>query len=401
MGYLTPLPSGQPTRQISRSIDSAGDRRAGDMPVRLIGRVYDAALEPALWPEVLARICDFVGGQAGGIISKNSVSNASMPHYHFGIDPHYVRIYSNTHSTSGPMSSLASFDVEQVVSLAELMPHDEFCDRRFFHEWMQPQGLVDAAHSVLQKSALSASFLSIFRDQARGAVDGDMRRRMALIVPHVRRAALIGQAIDLKQAEAAVFADTLDGLGAGIFLLAADGRIVHANAAGRGLLSAGELLRSIRGRLVTCDTSVNEAVRETIAAGHGADAGIGGKGIVLALTTQNGERYVAHVLPLTSAARRNSGTACSASAALFVRKAELGSLSAPQVIGATYKLTPAELRVLFSIVEVGGIPEVAVALGVADTTVKTHVARLFEKTGARRQADLVKLVAGFATPLAA
>jgi acyl-CoA synthetase (AMP-forming)/AMP-acid ligase II len=40
------------------------------------------------------------------------------------------------------------------------------------------------------------------------------------------------------------------------------------------------------------------------------------------------------------------------------------------------------------------VPEVAAALGVADTTVRTHVGRLFEKTGVRRQADLVKLVTG-------
>jgi DNA-binding CsgD family transcriptional regulator len=86
---------------------------------------------------------------------------------------------------------------------------------------------------------------------------------------------------------------------------------------------------------------------------------------------------------------------------LFVRKAELRGPVAPEVIGETYKLTRAELRVLLSIVEFGGIPEVALALGVADTTVKTHLGRLFEKTGARRQADLVKLVAGFSTPLAA
>jgi DNA-binding CsgD family transcriptional regulator len=31
--------------------------------------------------------------------------------------------------------------------------------------------------------------------------------------------------------------------------------------------------------------------------------------------------------------------------------------------------------------------------------VKTHLGRLFEKTGTSRQADLVKLVAGFSNPL--
>jgi len=53
-----------------------------------------------------------------------------------------------------------------------------------------------------------------------------------------------------------------------------------------------------------------------------------------------------------------------------------------------------------SIVDVGGVPEVAAALGVAATTIKTHLGRLFAKTGVARQADLVKLVAGFSTPLA-
>jgi DNA-binding CsgD family transcriptional regulator len=52
-----------------------------------------------------------------------------------------------------------------------------------------------------------------------------------------------------------------------------------------------------------------------------------------------------------------------------------------------------------AIVEVGGVPEVAAALGIAASTVKTHLDRLFGKTGATRQADLVKLVAGYAMPL--
>ena len=40
------------------------------------------------------------------------------------------------------------------------------------------------------------------------------------------------------------------------------------------------------------------------------------------------------------------------------------------------------------------------ALGIGEATVKTHLGRVYEKTGAQRQADLVRLVAGFASPLA-
>jgi DNA-binding CsgD family transcriptional regulator len=42
---------------------------------------------------------------------------------------------------------------------------------------------------------------------------------------------------------------------------------------------------------------------------------------------------------------------------------------------------------------------VAEALGIAVTTVKTHLGRVFEKTGTSRQADLVRLVAGFSNSL--
>ena len=88
-------------------------------------------------------------------------------------------------------------------------------------------------------------------------------------------------------------------------------------------------------------------------------------------------------------------------AMLFVHKASIDAPSPPEVIAKTYHLTPTELRVLLGIVEVGGVPEVAETLGIAETTVKTHLGRLYEKTGASRQADLVKLFAGFRNPFMA
>ncbi len=61
--------------------------------------------------------------------------------------------------------------------------------------------------------------------------------------------------------------------------------------------------------------------------------------------------------------------------------------------------TPTEMRVLLAVVEMGGVTEVAETLGVAPETVKTHLSRLHEKPGTRRQADLVKPVAGYASHL--
>jgi DNA-binding CsgD family transcriptional regulator len=63
-------------------------------------------------------------------------------------------------------------------------------------------------------------------------------------------------------------------------------------------------------------------------------------------------------------------------------------------------LTPSEVRVLQAVVDDGSVPAAAEALGLSQSTVKTHLHHVFEKTGTSSQSELVKLVAGAASPLA-
>ena len=109
--------------------------------------------------------------------------------------------------------------------------------------------------------------------------------------------------------------------------------------------------------------------------------------VPLTVTADNGERYVVHVLPLTSLARNGAAPGVKAVATVFVRKVEIDSKSCGALIARAFGLTPAELRVLLAIVEVGGVPETAAALGIAETTAKTHLHRVFSKTGTSRQAE--------------
>jgi DNA-binding CsgD family transcriptional regulator len=199
--------------------------------------------------------------------------------------------------------------------------------------------------------------------------------------------------------DAATFADTLDGLDVGLYLVDAHARLVHANTAGQAILDARDILLEIRGHLVACDPAVNQTLQHFFTLAGQGNAIPGTSGAAVPMIGRDGQRHVAHALPLTSGPHRNAGGAYSAVAALFVRKTALTIPPRAEVIAKAFKLTPTELRVLLAIVELGSVPEVAVALGVAGTTVKTHVRHLFEKTGAARQADFVKLVAGYATPL--
>jgi DNA-binding CsgD family transcriptional regulator/PAS domain-containing protein len=367
----------------------------------LIGEIYDAALDASRWHFVLAEAARFIGGSSAALFSKDAASGAGNIYYEFGTDPYYRQLYFEKYVKLDPATTGQFFaEVEQPIAVADLMPYQEFLETQFYREWVKPQGIVDFVAAVLDKSATSAAMFGVFRHERDGLVDDETRRRVRLIVPHIRRAVLVGRLIDLKATEAASFADTLDGLSAGICLVDANGRIVHANAAGQAILDAGDVLSQTGGRIAARDAKIDVILREIFTASSGGDVAIGTQGIALSLQAQDGTRYIAHVLPLTSGARRLAGTAYSAAAALFVRRSAIEVALSPEVIARAYKLTPTELRVLLAIVEVGGVPEVAVALGVAETTVKTHLGNLFEKTGATRQADLVKIAAGFSTPFA-
>ena len=390
---------------------AAVSRRVPDRPVpagiayddqelsNLIGEIYDAALDQSLWLDVLGAAADFVGGCGAGLFSKDATATTGGLCYAAGIERRYQASYFDKYIALDPATTGQLFaEIEEPMATADFMPYGQFMETRFYREWVRPQGLVDFVSAVLDKSATGVAMFEVFRHERNGVVDAQARHRMRLIVPHIRRAVRIGRLLELKAAEAATFADTLDGLSAGICLVGADGRIVHSNAAAHAILGAGDILRVVGGRLVARDAQVDRTLRDLFAAAAQGDGAPGSKGIAVPLTGRDGERYVVHALPLTSSARRRLGVAYAA-AALFIRKASAVASARPEILGKIFKLTPTEARVLLAIVEVGGVPEVAAALGVAETTIKTHLSRLFEKTGATRQADLVKLVAGYATPL--
>jgi DNA-binding CsgD family transcriptional regulator len=368
----------------------------------LIADIYDAALDPSLWLGLLGNVARFVGGHSASLISKDATSRNGNIYYDDGvIDRRYIQLYFERYVKLDPFNTAHFFaEICRPMSTVDFMPVEEFRETRMWKEWVKPQGLVDFLSVALDKTATSVAMLGVFRHESHGLVDEETKARMQLIAPHVRRAVLIGRAIDLRKAEAAAFADAFDGIAAGSFLVDASARVVHANAAGHAMLAAEDVLRAPNGRLAATDTEADRVLREIFAAAGLGDTVVGVRGVAVPLVSRGGERFVAHVLPLTSGSRRKAGAVYAAAAALFVQRAALGTPAAPEVIAKTYQLTPSELRVLLAIVEVGGAPEVADALGVGEATVKFHLKRLFAKTGARRQADLVKLVAGFVGPLA-
>jgi DNA-binding CsgD family transcriptional regulator len=367
----------------------------------LIGTIYDTTLDRALWSDVLRRSAEFVGGSASSLYSKNAVRKTASPVLVWNprFDVASVPSYFDEMVRIDPTTTCQFlFEAGEIHSIEDCMPYAEFVETRVYKEWARPMGMADHLAATLDKSATTFSLFSIFRNDEQGRVDAEMRRRMRLIVPHVRRAVLIGNVMDLDKADAMAFADTLSGLTAGVFLVDENARIVFANRSGQIMLEDERILRQKDYVLTAVDPKVGTTLPEIIASARDGDAAVGVNGISLPLSAPP-EPWLAHILPLTSGIRRDAGITYSAVAAVFVHKASLETPSSMQTMSKLYGLSPGELRVLAALSEVGGISAAAEVVGVSEATVKTHLQRLFGKTGTNRQAELVKLVATHASPL--
>jgi DNA-binding CsgD family transcriptional regulator len=367
---------------------------------RLAGEIYDASLDPARWEGVLEASCTFLSGMAASLGSFDFLRpNLNLAQF-WGYDAPSLELFFARYMRSHPLIPAAMrTQIGDVKSIEDGMPYDEFVETALYREFYKPRGIVDTGQATLDKSATAIAIFYVVRHESVGRVDETMRRRMTLLFPHFRRAVLIGKVVNLHKIELAGLADTLDGLAAAMFLVDAGGSIVRANASGQAMLARGDALRAVGNRLTINQAGREQALAEICAAAAAGDAAVGAKGIAVPFETPERKRYLANVLPLTSGARRLAGTQYSAVAAVFVDEAGREGSLPYDAIAEHFALTPAELRVLFGIVEIGGVPDVANALGISQTTAKTHLQHVFEKTGMNRQADLVKLVAGYMSPL--
>lgn len=374
--------------------DAGAPREAEALAV--VGTIYDAALDPDRWPEALERICGFLGGIAAALTSQNMLTRQGRFLYSWGDDPHFTQLYFERYVALNPcLVPLMLLGPGEVCSASTLLPTAKFRTTRFYKEWAGPQGYGDNTAAVIEKTPAIFTFLGVSHRDEDSPVGGPARQRMSLLVPHVRRAVAIADLLNRQRVEADALAAAVDAIAAGVFLLR-DGFVVHANASGRAMLEAGTMLRLDEGLLVACGEEARRTLAATIAAG-GSSAMSLGHGEVVPLRVSNGDRYVAHVLPL--ALRRRPGRD-GANMAVFVHKAALEGLLPVEAVARQFRLSPAELRVLVALIETGGrVSDIAPMLALTEPTVKTHLRRLFAKTGTARQTDLVRMVAGYANPL--
>jgi hypothetical protein len=219
-----------------------------------------------------------------------------------------------------PFAVVALVGVGQIVSLPDLVSYEEYCQGTL----LSGMGGTPRLDRCCERCAgeIGDKLCLSWRCPEQGGRHGRRRNAPAYVAgfPHVRRAALIGKMIDLKNAEAARFTETFDGFSAGVLLV--DGRgHVHPRQRRRPRYSRGwPRLTSNERPARRREAQINKILYDGFAMADQGDVAPGFRGIALPLQAPDGERYVAHLLPLTSHASLCAGVLHTSVAALFVRR---------------------------------------------------------------------------------
>jgi DNA-binding CsgD family transcriptional regulator len=182
----------------------------------------------------------------------------------------------------------------------------------------------------------------------------------------------------------------LDHLAVACLLLDATGRLIHANLGAEAVLRSSAPLRVVQGRIVANGTA-NQRVWEALLR-RLTHAGGPAEGTAAVLDTDQGTPLRVMSLPLTPPRSETLG--------LMPPSAPLGLVcigrTAPRSDGAAatlqglFGLTPAQADLTVALFEGESVREYAERRERSLNTVRTHLKEVFAKTGARRQADLIR-----------
>jgi DNA-binding CsgD family transcriptional regulator/PAS domain-containing protein len=367
---------------------------------QIVGDIYDCVLEPSRWLGALARIASLTQSASSSVIINDAFDSKGGSIFEHGADQKYLRLYFERYATADLRPAVA-----QVRGVGELATMEMLCRGEpalaadFFNDFVKPQGFGDLIAIQLLRSGRRIGWLSTARSGIQPRYRERERRVMYLLSPHLCQALALSDAIDLVTLTSYRLEQTVDALSAGVFLTDRGGRIVYMNKSAERQLMTGNALQVINQRLTATDPETNAILARALAAEACKDAACGQTSGALALPDNTGAGYLASVLPLDGGARRELMSPFRASAGVFVQDPTAAPRTAGEAFARLYGLTGAELKVLLALAPGLTAKEAALALGLREPTIKTHLQRIYVKTGMSRQSELVRLLLAHLPPL--
>jgi DNA-binding CsgD family transcriptional regulator len=364
-----------------------------DAVLDLVGAIYDTALDGSRWANVLARIDDAIGGRIlfGVYDPANGLSSLLSPR----IDPDRVQDLLGW----APRNPLLPLGIGrapgEVFTIGDFITRDAFTATEYYNEWWQPAGFdTEPLTTNLLVDHNATGILTSHRPSNLSPYDGKARRLFATLAQHLVRAVAIQRRTHQLDITGRAALAGLDGLDQGFILADAQAHPAFVNRRARALLEGGDSIMLEAGTLGAVKAEDGLRLRALIGScSTDNPERIGGEMSLLrpsgrmplhVQVTPVGSEWAENAMPLASAWR--------SSAMVLITDPEPGANARLEALRERYGLTRAEAAFALEIIKGGGRKATAERLGITDGTARSHLSKIFDKTGVNRQAELVRLL---------
>jgi DNA-binding CsgD family transcriptional regulator len=358
---------------------------------RLISGIYDAIPPERGWQDCLDDFVRAVGGHSGTILWREGMGPPVLTATS-GIDMlNHVDRYLKEFEALNPFHTF--FASQTPGDLAAVGPRafsKQYLKSTYFNEWAKPQGIGDLLAGHLVRGPSAHCWLSVRRDYKRGPYSAGELSLARDVAPHLVRALKLWARLRSIRGEGTPAAAALDAFACAVIVVDAEARILHTNRLAEALLSQQKTLVTLRGQVAAPRHDETTALRAAIRLAAHKTFHDQREGVV-AVHNDDQELSIVHVIPLSADGRWGGLGNRAAIVGLFVADRGRGQLRALGAFISCYRLTPMEGRVLAQILTGGGLTKVAEDLAISVTTARSHLQQVFAKTGASKQAELVRM----------
>ena len=356
------------------------------MKTELIDRIYECAVVPELWPDVLDGLAELTDCRGGLLFSArdrvlkwttsdnlNDIFRSYVEDGWFTKCPRRLCMFGQT---------LPGFFVEQ-----DFWTPDQLESTPIYRDFFRPRGLGWSAGTGLQMPTGDNVVFSIEREHSRGPIEKERVEALNELRSHLARSAFVSARLGLQRAKGAK--DALTSLGLPALLLGQDGTVIEANSLIENL--ADYVQWRAQSRIALTDGRANELLSSALAA-----LDTNSEFAVRSFPLRDGDdkaAMVVHLIPI----RRSAHDIFAGCYALLVLTPVAAPPAPPiELMRSLFDLTLSEARVARGLAAGETLEEIATNGGVAITTVRSQLRQVLEKTGCTRQAEVVSLLANVA-----
>ena len=352
----------------------------------MVTAIHAAAIDPEHWIAAMAAVRETLHSRAAGVIiaedSSRVVKSASLPEAaQVSYSDHYRQIdYVLDAVEHGPVGLIRGG--EQLIALN--------ARSEFNADWMRPHRMEDGLFVRLTDGPAPTSFLvAAARERSGSYATTERIKVVSALVPHLQQALRTQSLLADLVHRVDDVALAVDGIRHGVMVVGPGAAVVHHNRAAELILSLGDGLSVRTGILRAASPPLDVALQRAVSSAMGLGDTSTRAADSLNIPRADGQNsYVVHVLPYTEASTGGDESR----ALVFLIDPQARRVCSAELLRRVYGLTNSEAAVALHIADGQGIKAIADELSLSTATVKTHLQRVFSKTGTHRQAELVRLL---------